>query len=113
MAQQNLLFPQQIEHELLVAGDIELIDDFPSKFLTDTSRHHRWARGDVQIIGWLLPHVRNKELKKVKNPINLLGKWKIFDNIVRMFLYPTLLLVLILAIFFSNVHPMRWVVLGI
>ena len=113
------VFPDNLilSHDLLegnylrcgYVGDIELIDDFPSKFLTDTSRHHRWARGDVQIIGWLLPHVRNKELKKVKNPINLLGKWKIFDNIVRMFLYPTLLLVLILAIFFSKVHPLWWV----
>ena len=32
-------------------ADISLIDDFPSSFLTDVRRHHRWARGDVQIIG--------------------------------------------------------------
>ncbi|HIS38198.1 MAG TPA: hypothetical protein IAB45_01675 [Candidatus Onthousia faecavium] len=91
--------------------DIELIDDFPSKFLTDTSRQHRWARGDVQIIGWLLPFVRNKNGKKVKNPINLLGKWKIFDNIVRIFLYPMLLLVLLGAIFFGKTSPLWWILL--
>ena len=113
------VFPENLilSHDLLEGNylrcgyvcDIELIDDFPSKFLTDTTRHHRWARGDVQIIGWLLPFVRNKNGKKVKNPINLLGKWKIFDNIVRMFLYPTLLLVLLLAIFFGKVHPLWWI----
>mgnify|MGYP003321389867 CR=1 FL=1 len=47
-------------------SDIEFIDDFPSKFLTDTSRQHRWARGDVQIISWLGNNVRNKEGKKEK-----------------------------------------------
>ena len=75
-------------------SDIELIDDFPSKFLTDITRHHRWARGDTQIINWLLNKVPNKSGKKVNNPITLLGKYKILDNIVRMFLYPMLLLTL-------------------
>lgn len=80
-------------------SDVELIDDFPSEFLTDTTRHHRWARGDTQIIGWLFNTVRNKNNKKVHNPINLLGKFKILDNIVRMFLMPSLLLILILSVF--------------
>ena len=113
------VFPDNLilSHDLLEGNylrcgyvcDIEVVDDFPSKFLTDTTRHHRWARGDVQIVGWLLPFVRNKSGKKVKNPINLLGKWKIFDNIVRMFLYPALLLVLLCAIFFGNTHPLWWI----
>lgn len=90
-------------------GDIELIDDFPSKFLIDVTRQHRWARGDAQIIGWLFNRVRNKNNELVKNPINLLGKFKIFDNIVRMFLYPTLLLTLICGIFFSKVNPLWWI----
>ena len=113
------VFPDNLvlSHDLLegnylrcgYVSDIELIDDFPSKFLTDTSRHHRWARGDLQIVSWLLPFVKNKQGKKVKNPINLLGKWKIFDNIVRMFLYPTLLLVLLCACFLGKVNPLWWI----
>lgn len=92
-------------------NDIEITDDFPSKFLTDMTRQHRWARGDVQIIGWLRKKVPNKENKKVKNPINLLGKWKMFDNIMRIFLYPTLLLVLLIAIFFTITNPLWWILL--
>ncbi len=105
-------FPENLilSHDLLEGNylrcayisDIELIDDFPSKFLTDVTRHHRWARGDVQIISWLLPKVRNKNNRKVNNPINLLGKYKILDNIIRMFLPLTLLTTLLVASFFSK-----------
>ena len=90
-------------------SDIELIDDFPSKFLTDITRHHRWARGDTQIINWLLNKVPNKNGKKVKNPISLLGKYKILDNIVRMFLYPMLLLTLLLAFACDDKRTYLWV----
>ena len=115
----NHRFPDNLilSHDLLegnylrcgYVGDIELIDDFPAKFLTDSTRQHRWARGDVQIIGWLFPRVKNQDGKRVQNPVNTLGKWKIFDNIARMFLQPAMLLVLILAIFFGKTSPIWWI----
>lgn len=91
-------------------GDIELIEGFPSKFLTDTTRQYRWARGDVQIGGWLFSRVRNQENVRVKNPLNLLEKFKILDNILRMFLQPMLLIILLLAIFVGKVEPVFWIV---
>ncbi len=112
-------FPENLilSHDLLegnylrcaYVSDIELIDDFPSKFLTDVTRHHRWARGDTQIIGWLLPNVRNKNNRKVKNPINIIGKYKILDNIIRMFLPLSLLLVLIASLFFTK-YSFIWLI---
>lgn len=90
-------------------SDVELIDDAPSDFLTDVSRQHRWARGDTQIIGWLLNTVKNKKNLKVKNPINLLGKLKILDNILRMFLMPSLLLILLLAMSFNWTKSVLWI----
>ena len=90
-------------------SDIEVIDDFPSKFLVDVTRQHRWARGDTQIIGWLGNKVRNKENKQVKNPINLLGKYKILDNILRMFLNPMLLLILVLGFTTKGIYPYLWI----
>ena len=89
-------------------SDVELIDDAPSDFLTDVSRQHRWARGDTQIIGWLLNTVKNKKNLKVKNPINLLGKLKILDNILRMFLMPSLLLILLFTMSFSGTKSVLW-----
>ena len=79
-------------------SDIEFIDDFPSKFLVDTSRQHRWARGDVQILDYMFPKAKNYKGKKEVNPTNLLERFKIFDNIVRMFLSLTLFIIVLLNI---------------
>ncbi len=76
-------------------NDVELFDDFPSNYLSDAKRHHRWNRGDWQIIGWLKKKVRNAKEKKVSNPLNILNKWKIFDNLRRSLISPFLLLLLI------------------
>ena len=112
-------FPDNLilSHDLLESNylrcgyvsDVELMDDFPSKFLMDVTRQHRWARGDTQIISWLLPKVTNKDGKKVKNPINILGKYKILDNIIRMFLNPMLLLILLLAFTKNLEHSIIWI----
>lgn len=75
-------------------NDVELFDDYPSRYLNDASRHHRWNRGDWQIIGWLRKRVKNKKGKIVDNPISILGKWKIFDNLRRSVVSLFLLLVL-------------------
>ena len=85
-------------------GDVELIDDFPESFLVDVTRQHRWARGDVQIISWLMNKVRNKDGAIINNPISIFGKYKIFDNIVRMFLNPSMLIVLVLALCFDYIN---------
>ncbi len=87
------------------ASDIELIDDFPAEFLVDSSRQHRWARGDVQIIGWLKGTVKNLKGKKVNNPINPIGKFKIFDNLRRMLVNPALLLILMLSLIIPKTTP--------
>ena len=112
-------FPENLilSHDLLegnylrcgYVSDIELIDDFPSKFLVDTTRQHRWARGDNQIINWLFRKVPNKNKKKVKNPINLLGKYKILDNIIREFLNPMLLLILLLSFTTTTKKSIFWI----
>jgi len=83
-----------LSHDLLegcyarsaLVTDIELFEDYPSVYTVDVQRHHRWIRGDWQIAGWLLPRVPDFEKnKRVKNPISLLSRWKIFDNLRRSF----------------------------
>ena len=91
------------------ASDIEFIDGFPSKFLVDTSRQHRWARGDVQIIQYLFPRVRNYKNEKEKNPTNILGRWKVLDNILRMFLYPSLLILILTSLLWAK-YKLLWFV---
>ena len=36
-----------------LATDVELYDDFPTRYLTYTRRKHRWIRGDWQLLRWL------------------------------------------------------------
>ncbi len=89
--------------------DIDLIDGFPSKFLVDASRRSRWARGDMQIIGWLGRSVKNVNGNKEKNPITLLGKWKIFDNIRRGLMSFFLLLIIIISLCSKVINPFWWI----
>ena len=40
-----------------LVSDVTLYEDYPSRYLADVSRHHRWIRGDWQIPRWILPRV--------------------------------------------------------
>ncbi|MEG2348073.1 MAG: glucoamylase family protein [Clostridia bacterium] len=85
-----------LSHDLLegslvrtgLASDIELQDGFPNNYIAYMKRNHRWYRGDMQIIRWLL---------SPKSKLNMLSKWKIFDNIRR----PLIDVVGTIAIFLS------------
>ena len=86
-------FPQNLilSHDLIegchircgLINDVELFDDNPSNYIDDAKRHHRWTRGDWQIISWLRNRVRNEHGDMVKNQVNTIGRWKIFDNLRR------------------------------
>jgi len=87
------------------ASDIEIIDGFPAEFLADTARQHRWTRGDIQITGWLKKKVKNRMNKTVNNPISSISRFKIFDNVRRVLLSPSLLLMIILSFYASKIKP--------
>ena len=76
-------------------SDVLLYEDYPSHYGMDVSRRHRWIRGDWQIVRWLLPGVPGLDGKRRKNPLSLLSRWKIFDNLRRS-LVPAGLIVLLL-----------------
>ncbi len=58
-------FPENriLSHDLIegcyaragLLSDVELFEDYPSRFNADAKRRHRWMRGDWQIARWLLP----------------------------------------------------------
>jgi cyclic beta-1,2-glucan synthetase len=75
--------------------DIHLIDDYPSNYLAFAARQHRWARGDWQIARWLWFTVPDAARRSVPNTLPVIARWKIFDNLRRSVLAPSLLLLLI------------------
>ena len=87
------------------ASNVEVFDDFPSKYLNDTARHHRWTRGDYQILFWLKNKVKNRQDKLVNNPISTISKFKIFDNLRRSFKHLCLILFLLYGFTIGNGSP--------
>ena len=84
-----LLSHDLIEGEHVRAGlatDLELIDDYPSRYQTFSKRKHRWVRGDWQIAMWLLPRVPDAQWRWMRSPLALVSRWKIFDNLRRSLL---------------------------
>ena len=73
-----------LSHDLLegcylrcgLVSDILLMDGYPTKYNSFMNRLYRWIRGDWQITSWL----------RKSSPLNLLSKYKIFDNLRRSLL---------------------------
>ena len=63
--------------------DVEVIDDYPSHYSAYSRRKHRWLRGDWQIAQWLFSKVPDESGRYVPNPIAVISRWKIFDNLRR------------------------------
>lgn len=64
-------------------SDLEVVDDYPSHASAYTKRKHRWVRGDWQIMLWLFPRVPESFGKLVPNPLSVISRWQIFDNLRR------------------------------
>jgi cyclic beta-1,2-glucan synthetase len=84
-----------------LASDIELLDFFPKDYLVYAGRQHRWTRGDWQIMDWLLPQVPAAAGERAANPLSLLSRWKIADNLRRSLL-PAAFVALLLAAWFLS-----------
>jgi cyclic beta-1,2-glucan synthetase len=72
--------------------DIELFDDFPARYHTFARREHRWIRGDWQLLPWLGGRVPVPAASGSRpNPLPLLERWKVFDNLRRSLVPPALI----------------------
>ncbi len=81
----TLLSHDLIEGTFARAGlvtDIEVYDDYPTRYLTATRRTHRWIRGDWQLLRWLGGRAPGAP-GAVGNPLSPLSRWKIADNMRR------------------------------
>ena len=91
-----------------LVSDVEVIDDYPSHFSAHSRRKHRWVRGDWQIMRWLFPRVPHHDGSWVKNPLNLISRWKIFDNLRRSVIEAATFVLLMAAWFFLPGSPAYW-----
>ena len=93
-----------------LASDIEIIEDYPSRYSAYNRRKHRWLRGDWQIAGWLFARVPDESGARVRNPISLISRWKIFDNLRRSLVEPATLVLFVLGWLVLGRLPWEWTV---
>lgn len=94
-----------LSHDLLegcyarsgLISDVQLYEDYPSRYAVDVKRRHRWIRGDWQIAQWILPIVPGFSGRMHKNPMSMLSRWKVFDNLRRSLTAAGLTLLLLLG----------------
>jgi cyclic beta-1,2-glucan synthetase len=87
--------------------DIVLYEDFPARYLVHGRRLGRWIRGDWQLLPWLFPKVRTEQGVE-KNRLELLDRWKIFDNLRRSLLSPLTLVFFTVAWLALSGSPLAW-----
>ncbi|HTI64530.1 MAG TPA: glucoamylase family protein [Gemmatimonadaceae bacterium] len=85
-------FPENslLSHDLLegtfaragLVTDVEVFDDYPTRYLTSSRRAHRWIRGDWQLVRWLTTRVPGRTGAN-RDPLSALSRWKIADNLRR------------------------------
>ncbi|HET6256340.1 MAG TPA: glucoamylase family protein [Puia sp.] len=106
-------FPENsiLSHDLIegcymrsgLVTDVQLFEEYPITYDADTRRHHRWIRGDWQLLPYL-----------ISSDLSLLSRWKMTDNLRRS-LVPFATMVSLLLGWFFMPKPGLWtaVVLGI
>jgi cyclic beta-1,2-glucan synthetase len=88
--------------------DVELFDEFPSNYLVSVARQHRWARGDWQLLPWILGRARDATGQRSRRSIPGIARWKMIDNLRRTISAPLTLATLVAAWTLPSVSAGPW-----
>ncbi len=80
-----------------LASDVEVVEEFPARYDVASSRQHRWARGDWQLLPWLFGRQHAHGGPLLHGGLPLIGRWKIVDNLRRTLSAPASFLALLLG----------------
>ena len=110
-------FPENqiLSHDLIegnyarcaLLNDTELFDDFPARYHAYARREQRWVRGDWQLLPWLGHNVPTGRGRR-SNPLPLLERWKLLDNMRRSLVPPAFVLLLTLGWTVLPGSPWLW-----
>jgi cyclic beta-1,2-glucan synthetase len=96
-----------------LVSDVILYESYPPDYLSYTHRLHRWVRGDWQLLPWLLPQVPRAAGGMARNPLSILDRWKIVDNLRRSLRAPGLLALLLAGWLWLPGSPVAWTLLAL
>ncbi len=105
-----------LSHDLLegvfaragLVTDVELFDESPSNYLVSTVRQHRWARGDWQLLPWILGRAGDATGRPRPGSMPRLARWKMIDNLRRTMSAPLTLATLVAAWTLPSVSTGVW-----
>ena len=76
-----------------LASDIEVVEDFPTFYSVAALRQHRWARGDWQLLPWIVSWRRGPGGDgRLVGTLPSIGRWKMLDNLRRTLSAPATVL---------------------
>ena len=98
-----------LSHDLLegifaraaLVSDVEVVEEFPSRYDVEVSRQHRWVRGDWQLLPWIFGSGRE---------VPALGRWKMLDNLRRSLTAPAMLLSFLVGWMLPHAAALAWTV---
>ena len=90
------------------ASDIELVEEFPSRYDVSAARQHRWVRGDWQLLPWIFGFRFNNSNGVRRAAIPLMGRWKLLDNLRHSLSAPAAFLGMLVALFLPIAAAETW-----
>jgi cyclic beta-1,2-glucan synthetase len=86
-----------------LASDIEVVEEYPARYDVSEARQRRWARGDWQLLPWLLGVHRRPDLA-----LGATGRWKMVDNLRRTVIAPAAFVALLAGWTLPLPAALRW-----
>lgn len=77
--------------------NLKLVESYPTKYNSISARLYRWIRGDWQLTPFLFGRIPNST-GMIKNPLSMLSRWKMFDNLRRSLVAPALMILFALGL---------------
>jgi len=93
-----------------LASDVEVVEEFPARYDVDALRHHRWARGDWQLLPWILGRGLNPDTRHPRDAVTAIGRGKMLDNLRRTVSAPTAVLALLAGLALPLDAAVLWAV---
>lgn len=91
-----------------LASDVEVVEEYPSRYDVSVARQHRWARGDWQLLPWIFGRRDVSRDHHGRTALPRIGRWKMLDNLRRTLSAPASVLALLFAWTLSEHDAALW-----
>jgi cyclic beta-1,2-glucan synthetase len=93
-----------------LVSDIEVVEEFPSRYDVAAARQHRWSRGDWQLLPWILGRNDAASADRRSGALPLIGLWKMLDNLRRTLSAPAAVAALLAGWLLPTGSAVLWTV---